>query len=81
MSAVAACQLPKPSGLKITDTQPPTVASRLSEESVTKFSRASKLCKNQITTVATKIIVNARVMKSLDFSQISRSTLLGEGIR
>ena len=71
MSAVAARQSPNPKGLKITDTQFPTVAKRLAEESATKFRRASKLCKNQMTTDATKMIVKARVIKSRDFSQIS----------
>ena len=51
----------------------------LSEE--TTFSYASKCWRNQITIVATKIIVNARRMKSHAFSHIRSSTLLSEGIR
>ena len=80
-SAVAARQSPNPSGRKSTDNQPPIAARRLSEESVTKLSRESKLCKNQMTTDATKMIVNARVMKSRAFSQMSCNTLLAEGRR
>lgn len=79
INAVAARQSPKPSGLKITDSQPPTIANKLADESVTKFKRVSKLCKNQTTTDAMKITVNARVMKSFDFSQMSCKTLFGEG--
>ena len=61
--------------------KPEISASRLSALSVTTLSRVSKLCRNQMTTVARKITVKARCKKSLAFSHSSSPTLLAEGIR
>ena len=47
----------------------------------TKFSRVSKVCRNHTTMVATKMMVKARVRKSLALSQHSCPTLLAEGKR
>ena len=49
--------------------------------SATTFSRRSKVCRNQMMTVARKITVKARVMKSWAFSHISSRTLFAEGKR
>ena len=81
ISAVAQRQSPKPSGLNSTASHWPISASRLSALSVTTLSRVSKLCRNQMTTVARKITVKARCKKSLAFSHSSSPTLLAEGIR
>ena len=81
ISAVAHRQSPKPSGLNSTASHCPISASRLSALSVTTLSRVSKLCRNQITTVARKITVNARCKKSLAFSHSSSPTLLRDGSR
>ena len=45
------------------------------------FRRKSKVCRNQISTVATKIMVKAFCKKSRAFSQISWQTLRAEGKR
>ena len=81
ISAVAHRQSPKPRGLNSTASHWPMSASRLSALSVTTFSRVSKLCRNQMTTVARKMTVNARCKKSLAFSHSSSPTLLAEGSR
>ena len=81
ISAVAQRQSPKPSGLNSTASHWPISASRLSALSVTTFSRVSKLCRNQMTTVARKMTVNARCKKSLAFSHSSSPTLLADGSR
>lgn len=52
-----------------------------SPPAATTLSRESKVCKNQMTIVAMKITVKARVRKSLALSHSSRKTLLGLGMR
>ena len=81
ISAVEIRQSPKPNGANTGEITPAMAASMLSEEFSTMSRRKSKVCKNQITTDATKIMVNALVKKSLAFSHISIKTLRGEGIR
>ncbi len=81
ISAVAARQSPNPSGIKSGAISLPIMASRLCPESVTTLKRISKVCKNQITSVATKITVNARCTKSFALSHIKSSTLFAEGKR
>ena len=81
MSAVEMRQSSKPSGRNSGERKRPMAASRLSALFVTKFSRASKDSKNQITSVATKITVKARCKKSLALSHSSITTLLPEGSR
>ena len=81
MSAVAQRQSAKPSGAKMGATSRPIMASRLSLLEATTFSRASKLCKNQMATVASKMTVKALERKSLAFSQRRSATLLAEGRR
>ena len=61
--------------------QAPMAASRLSALSATRFSRVSKVWRNQTMMVATKMMVKARVRKSLALSQHSWPTLLAEGKR
>ena len=79
--AVAARQSPKPSGAKMGAMSRPTAASRLSVLSATTFSRASKVCRNQMMHTAKKITVKALWRKSFAFSQQSCHTLLREGKR
>ena len=81
ISAVETRQSPRPRGLKMGAISPPMSASRLSAESDTTFRRVSKVWRNQMSTVATKITVKALVTKSLAFSPISCNTLRGVGIR
>ena len=81
ISAVAARQSPNPNGIKRGAISFPIMASRLSPESVTTLNRVSNVCKNQISSVATKIIVKARCTKSFALSHIKSSTLLAEGNR
>ena len=81
ISAVAMRQSPKPSGRKKTASHRPTSASRLSALSVTTFKRVSKVCRNQMMMVATKMTVKARSKKSRAFSHSSKPTLRAEGIR
>ena len=81
MSAVGIRQSSKPSGAKMGASQCPIMASRLSALSATTFRRLSKLCRNQINTVATKIIVNALCRKSFALSHMRRNTLFAEGKR
>ena len=57
------------------------MASRLWALSATRFSRVSKVWRNQTMMVATKMMVKARVRKSLALSQHSCHTLLAEGKR
>ena len=58
-----------------------SIARILFFESVTMFSCRSNVCRNQMTTVATKITVNALCRKSLDFSHRSCATFFSPGIR
>ncbi len=74
-------QSPNPSGLKTGEINPAIPARILSLESVTTFSLKSKVCKNQITTVATKIIVKAFCRKSFAFSHKRCTTFFRAGIR
>ena len=74
-------QSPKPRGLKTGAINPAIIAKILSLESVTTFSLKSKVCKNQMTTVATKIIVNAFWRKSFAFSHKRCTTFFAAGIR
>ena len=59
----------------------PISASRLVALSLTTLRRMSNVCKNQMTTLASRMIVNARSRKSFAFSQSSRSTFFGDGMR
>ena len=81
ISAVAQRQSAKPSGAKMGASQRPMMASRLCSLLVTTFSRASKLCRNQMTIVARKMTVNARSIKSFALSQSKSATLLRLGRR
>ncbi len=81
MRAVDIRQSPKPRGRKMGAIQPATRASMLFWESATMRNFGSKVCKTQITMVATKITVNARVRKSFAFSQSNCATFFAPGIR
>lgn len=81
ISAVDILQSSKPSGRNSGLITEPRIARMLSDESDTGFSLISKLCRNQIIIVATKIIVKALVTKSFVLSQISCITERAEGIR
>ena len=81
MRAVDTRQSPKPRGVNRGAMSPPSIASRLLAESVTMFRRESKLWRNQMMMVATKITVKARVRKSLALSHSSIQTLLALGSR
>ena len=71
MRAVEIRQSPNPNGEKMGAIQLPTMASRLSAESVTRLSRVSKVWRNHMITEARKITVKALVAKSLAFSPMS----------
>lgn len=60
INAVEMRQSPKPRGLKMGVIRLPTKARRLESGVAATFRRVSNVCRNQITTVATKIIVKAR---------------------
>ena len=79
--AVETRQSPKPRGASRGEIHAPTAAKRLWELSATKFSRVSKVWRNQTMMVAAKMMVKARVRKSLALSQHSCPTLRGEGKR
>ncbi len=81
INAVGTRQSGKPSGANTGDNACPIIARRLSALSVTIFRRLSKLCRNQMMTVATKIIVNALCRKSFALSHIRSSTVFNEGKR
>ena len=81
ISAVETRQSPKPSGLNRGAIKLPMAASRLLSAEAATFRRMSKVCRNQISTVATKIMVKAFCKKSRAFSQISWQTLRAEGKR
>ena len=67
MNAVVTLQSSIPRGSNIGTIKLPKSASKLSEESVTKFRRESNVCKNHISIVAQKIIVKAFVTKPFAF--------------
>ena len=69
ISAVQILQSPSPIGCNNGAKIPETNANILSSEDCTIFMWKSKLCKNHITTVASKITENARCRKSFAFSQ------------
>lgn len=71
IKAVEILQSPKPKGVNKGAIKPPIIASKLYLESFTTLSLVSKVCKNQMIIVATKIIVNAFVIKSLALLQIN----------
>ena len=79
--AVDTRQSPKPRGANRGAIHAPTEARRLPELSATRFSRVSKVWRNQTIMVATKMMVKARVRKSLALSQHSCQTLRAEGKR
>ena len=81
ISDVTMRQSPRPAGLISGAIRPAIAARMLSCESSTILRRKSKVCRNQITSVAIRITVNARCRKSRDFSQSSWSTLRGLGRR
>ena len=74
-------QSPNPNGTNTGAIKLPISASILFDESVTTLNLISKVCKNHIITVATKITVNALVTKSFALSQISLATFFVPGIR
>ena len=80
-SAVEMRQSSKPSGANTGAIQPATTASMLSCESATTFSPKSNVCKNQMTIVAKKMMVNARSRKSFAFSHSICATLRALGMR
>ena len=80
ISAVDARQSAKPSGVKIGAMNLPMEASMLVVLSVTRLNDQSKLCKNQITMEARKMMVNALRIKSFAFSHMWSKTLLADGI-
>ena len=59
ISAVETRQSPKPSGANTGAIKLPMAASKLASGVAATFSRASKVCRNQISTVATKMMVKA----------------------
>ena len=79
ISAVDARQSAKPSGVKIGAMNLPMEASMLVVLSVTRLNDQSKLCKNQITMEARKMMVNALRIKSFAFSHMWSKTLLADG--
>lgn len=81
IKAVDTLQSEKPNGAKIGAIILPTNANRLFPLSSTTFNLVSKVCKNQMMIVATKIMVNALWMKSFALSHIKRITLLADGKR
>ena len=66
INAVDILQSLIPNGLNIGTINSPKWANKLFDESVTKFNLESKCSRNQIIIVATKIIVNALVIKLFD---------------
>ena len=79
--ATVAAQWPKPRGAKIGAITFPT-ASRiewLSSENSTNSKLVEIFCKNQITTVVSKIIVPALITKAFTLSQTVRATFHGVG--
>ena len=80
-SAVEARQSPKPSGANTGAMMLPRPASRLCDWSATTLKRISNVCRNQMTTVAAKIMVKALVMKSLALSHASITVVLTLGRR
>ena len=81
MRAVEARQSLKPSGEKTGAITEPIEARMLSALSATILRRQSKLCKNQMTIEAMKMMVKALCKKSLAFSHMWSSTLLASGRR
>ena len=81
ISAVETFQSPKPSGANKGANIPPNNASKLSSAEAATFSLISKVCKNQITREATKIMVNAFFANPFAFSMISCHTLFADGNR
>ena len=81
ISEVTIRQSPSPTGAMIGARSPATAASMLSWELSTRFSRKSKLDRNQTMMVAIRITEKARCRKSLDFSHSSRATFRGLGNR
>gem|GEM_PF-5160817 len=80
-SEVLMRQSPSPRGARSGAIQPAIMARILVWESVTRLNRRSKLFKNQITMVATRMMVKARCKKSLALSHSSLSTFFAPGRR
>ena len=81
ISAVHIFQSPRPIGCSSGARTPATAARMLSSEDTTMFIRKSKLCRNQITMVASRMTEKARCRKSLAFSHSSCTTFLALGRR
>ena len=81
IKAVDIRQSPKPRGFKAGAMTPAAAASMLSWESATMFRWKSKVCRNQMTMVATKMTVKALWRKSFALSQSSRPTFFAPGSR
>ena len=79
--AVEILQSPYPIGLKIGAITLATIARILSLESVTMLRCVLNVCRNQITSVAMKITVNALCRKSFALSQRRCPTFFAPGIR
>ena len=79
--AVDTRQSAKPSGANSGAKMLPSAASRLLSGIDTTLKRASKVCRNQITIEAAKMMVNAFWIKPFAFSQIRCTTLLALGRR
>jgi len=78
-NAIAASAHSNPSGLNTGANQPPTRENALFSTSAVNFSRTLKCCNNQIPTLIKKISVPALRRKSLQRSQVFRSTLRRDG--
>ena len=81
MREVTIRQSPRPSGRRIGASRPAIMARMLCWESSTIFRCRSKLCRNQTTTVAMRMMEKARCRKSLAFSHRSCATFFAPGIR
>ena len=81
MIDVVSRQSPSPSGTNTGDKNRPISARMLTELSLVKLNDVSTLCKNHITSVATKMTVNALRIKLLPFSHELRSSVLSDGQR
>ena len=80
-TAVAARQSPKPSGSKMGANIAPIPASMLCDWSATTLKRTSKVCRNQMMSVAMNTTVNAFFANSFALSQASRHTVPRLGSR
>ncbi len=78
--ATAACQVPKPRGLNTGAIKPPIMPMMLSELLLIIFSLKSKLCKNHSMMLIIRMMVPARVRKSLTLIHMCFSVFFKTGI-